>query len=293
MIDVKKIAAEAAATFNLSLRDDPTAWPDGEAVMPSQVIHRCNEAALENAHSVLARKLGAVHELIAMLMDVQIHEDGPLADLQAVFESQVTGLAIDLSGVAAATDSEGRVTALRDALARAITRASVPVPTPAQISAYINEEPRLRGLALSLGRDIAVPIENSAAALAAIENGNPSEEEVVAILEGMNWDDEPAPETLTWDDEPEPVTKPAHKEVTGPAIVGLAVAAGITDAELAKVLGFSRPYYSLIRNGKRPWPGMKPDQANALRGEIRARMDAIVALESAIDDGAVLKPEGV
>lgn len=300
MLNVKQIAEKAASEFGLSLKDDPTAWADAATVTPAEVVRQCNEAARENARSALSRALGKVSELIATEMDVAISEDGPLADLASVLAQHVDGLDVDLSGVEAATDWQGRVDALREALGLAVHGYTVPPVSIADVLAYANEDPRLHAPGLRKG--IAAVAEPVAL----------KDEEVPAFLRrgvqaepAANWDDEPAvPEPVVepaadWDDEPGPVATPARQRAAAapsgpvPPLVGLAVAAGITDTEMAAILGLSKSYYSLIRNGKRPWPGMKPDQAKALRVEVDARTEALAAVRDALDSGAVLKPEGV
>jgi hypothetical protein len=318
MLNVKQIAEQAASEFGLSLKDDPTAWPAGAATMPNEVVRQCNEAARENARSALSRALGKVSELIATDMDVAISEDGPLADLPAVLAQHVEGLDVDLSGVEKAEDWQGRVGALREALGMAVHGFPVAKLSPDSINAYIADDPRLAALAASLKHGAAVSIETSAAAVEAIENGNLKDEDIPAFLRrgaaaaepaGDAWDD-PAtdeeaklheihgPETADWDDEPAPAATPTRQRAAAapsgpvPPLVGLAVAAGLTDTEMAAILGLSKSYYSLIRNGKRPWPGMKPDQAKALRKEISERYHALMAVAHALDEGAVLKPDG-
>ncbi len=291
MLNAIEIAAAAAATFDLSLKDDPTAWPEGDAVMLSQVVARCNEAAIENARSALAQKLGGIYERIATEMDVAIYEDGPLADLPAVLGGSVTGLTVDLSGVEAAPDWEGRVEALRDALVEAVKRFTPPPLPVAAIEAYVASEPRLKLLKLlnfSLEYGTAVPLEKSAEALGMVA------EQIAHASEPVVWDDDDwgdapgeAPEVAT------PLLSQPAQATEGPDIVKLAVAAGLTDGDLANVLGISKSYYSMIRNGKRLWPGMKPSHATAMQVEIEARIAALSALSQAITDGAVLKPGGV
>lgn len=312
MLNVKQIAEQAASEFGLSLKDDPTAWPAGAATMPNEVVRRCNEAARENARSALSRALGKVSELIATDMDVAISEDGPLADLPAVLAQHVEGLDVDLSGVEKAEDWQGRVGALREALGMAVHGFPVAKLSPDSVNAYIADDPRLAALAASLKHGAAVSIETSAAAVEAIENGDLKDEDIPAFLRrgtaaadpAGDWDDEPAaepetPATADWDDEPAPVATPVRQRAAAapsgpvPPLVGLAVAAGLTDTEMAAILGLSKSYYSLIRNGKRPWPGVKPDQVKALRAEVDARMAALVSVHDALDEGAVLKPDGV
>jgi len=311
MLNVKQIAEQAASEFGLSLKDDPTAWPAGAATMPNEVVRQCNEVARENVRSALSRALGKVSELIATDMDVAISEDGPLADLPAVLAQHVEGLDVDLSGVEKAEDWQGRVEALREALGMAVHGFPVAKLSPDSINAYIADDPRLAALAASLKHGAAVSIETSAAAVEAIENGDLKDEDIPAFLRrgtaaaepAGDWDDEPAaepeaPAAADWDDEPAPVATPARQRAAAapsgpvPPLVGLAVAAGLTDTEMAAILGLSKSYYSLIRNGKRPWPGMKPDQVKALRAEVDARMAALVSVHDALDEGAVLKPDG-
>jgi hypothetical protein len=288
MLNAIEIAAAAAATFDLSLKDDPTAWPEGDAVMPSQVVARCNEAATENARSALAQKLGSIYERIATEMDVAIYEDGPLADLSAVLGSSVTGLTVDLSGVEAAPDWEGRVEALRDALVEAVKRFTPPPLPVAAVEAYVASEPRLKLLNFMLERGTSVPLEESAEALGMVA------EQIAHASEPVVWDDD------DWGDAPgeapevaAPLLSQPAQATEGPDIVKLAVAAGLTDGDLANVLGISKSYYSMIRNGKRLWPGMKPSHATAMQVEIEARIAALSALSQAVTDGAVLKPAGV
>lgn len=312
MLNVKQIAEQAASEFGLSLKDDPTAWPAGAATMPNEVVRQCNDVARENVRSALSRALGKVSELIATDMDVAISEDGPLADLPAVLAQHVEGLDVDLSGVEKAEDWQGRVEALREALGMAVHGFPVAKLSPDSINAYIADDPRLAALAASLKHGAAVSIETSAAAVEAIENGDLKDEDIPAFLRrgaaaaepAGDWDDEPAaepeaPATADWDDEPAPAATPARQRAAAapsgpvPPLVGLAVAAGLTDTEMAAIFGLSKSYYSLIRNGKRPWPGMKPDQVKALRAEVDARMAALISVHDALDDGAVLKPDGV
>lgn len=102
-----------------------------------------------------------------------------------------------------------------------------------------------------------------------------------------DWDEEPAAPALDagWDD--------AEPAATAPNLPGLTSAAGIADTDMATILGIAKGYYSLIRNGKRPWPGLKPDQVQRLKTELAARREAIAAVEAALSTDAVLKPEGV
>lgn len=295
MLNVKQIAEQAAGEFGLSLKDDPTAWADAATVTPAEVVRQCNEAARENARSALSRALGKVSELIATEMDVAVAEDGPLADLASVLAQHVEGLDVDLSGVEAAADWQARVDALREALALAVHGYLVPALRVSDVLAYANGDDRLHAPGLRKGI-AAIPEADD------VKRGANTTDVQAQAEAPADWDDEPAvtaePAAPDWDDEPAPAATPARQrkaaEPSGPvpALVGLAVAAGITDTEMAGILGLSKSYYSLIRNGKRPWPGVKPDQAQALRAEVNARAEALAAVIAALDDGAVLRPDG-
>ncbi len=286
MLNVKQIAKQAASEFGLSLKDDPTAWPAGAATTPDEVVRRCNEVARENVRSALPRALGKVSERIATDMDVAISEDGPLADLPAVLAQHIEGLGVDLSGVEKAGDWQGRVEALREALGLAVRGYPVPPVSIADVLAYANEDPRLH--TPGLRRRIAAIPEPAGDAW-----DDPATDEEAKLHEIHG------PETADWDDEPAPAATPPRRRAVAapsgpvPPLVGLAVAAGLVDTEMAAILGLSKSYYSLIRNGKRSWPGMKPDQVKALRAEVDARMAALVSVRDALDEGAVLKPDGV
>lgn len=296
MLNVKQIAEQAASEFGLSLKDDPTAWPAGEAITPADVVRQCNEVARENARSALSRALGKVSELIATEMDVAISEDGPLADLPGVLAQHVEGLDVDLSGVEAAADWQARVDALREALALAVHGYLVPALRVSDVLAYANGDDRLHAPGLRKGI-AAIPEADD------VKRGANATDIQAQAEAPADWDDGPAmtaePDAPDWDDEPAPAATPARQRAAAapsgpvPPLVGLAVAAGLTDTEMAGILGLSKSYYSLIRNGKRPWPGMKPDQVKALRAEVDARMAALVSVHDALDDGAVLKPDGV
>jgi len=89
-----------------------------------------------------------------------------------------------------------------------------------------------------------------------------------------------------WDDEPETVA-------VAPNLPGLVNAAGVSDLEMSEIMGLSKSYYSLVRNGKRGWPGLKPDQVKRLRAELEARREAIAVVELAISGPDVSRPGGV
>lgn len=301
MLNIHNTAAQAASEFGLSMKDDPTLWPDDVLITATAVQAACQAAATENVQTALARSLGRIAETVATAMDVAIAEDGPLADLDAVLAQYVEdGSGIDLSGVAAAADWNARVEATRTAFrAVAFNYTTPPLPISALL-AYAASEPRFNGdLRRSIAAlhdpefdepeveddpDAADPwADDEEAPPAARERGKPApgrkrrtRAEIAEDEAGLEWDDKDAPALAT-----------------APNLPGLASAAGIADMDMAAMLGFAKGYYSLIRNGKRPWPGVKPDQVHKLRSEIAARREALDAIDAALSTDAVLKPEGV
>lgn len=328
MLNLASVAVKAAQEFGLSMKDDPTLWPEGAEITADAVREACNAVAAENARSAMARALGKVAEEAATAMDVAIAEDGPLADLDAVLAEYVEDIEIDLSGVMAAPDWQARVEALREALAVAVQSYPTPRVSTEDLLNYIGSDPRLDGevmrqaahgerpdvpktLLVNQGGDCwDEPAPAAAPAAPARERGKPSPgkarrtkaeiaEDAAAdaadaasapAAAGDGWDDEPdvsdTPDAAdNWDGEP--------AAATSPSFPGMVNAAGVADMEVAEILGVSRGYYSQIRNGKRPWPGLKPDQVKRLRAELNARLEAIAAVEAALSAGDVAKPDGV
>lgn len=347
MLNILETAKKAASEFGLSMKDDPTLWPAGSEITPEIVRKTCNAAALENARSALSRALGKIAETVATEMDVEIANDGPLADLDAVLALHVEdGPDFDLSAVAAAPDWQARVEAVREAFGIAVHGYHI-TPLPINdLLRYANGDERLngdirRGIAALRGPEhdkLEVPgallvngggdewdepdteakdepdaVDQWADEAPKRERGKPSpgkarrtkaeiEEDRLADEEdqaaeigddatvGLTSWDEPASEAPApaldagWDD--------AEPTATAANLPGLASAAGIADGEMATLLGMSKGYYSQVRNGKRPWPGLKPDQVQRLRAELAGRREAIDAVEAALSTADVLKPEG-
>ncbi|MEN6527565.1 MAG: hypothetical protein ABFD65_13870 [Candidatus Polarisedimenticolia bacterium] len=300
VIDVRKLAAEAASQFGLSLKDDPTAWDDGEGPLgdtpPPDIVAACRAEAARNALSAVNRALGAASEAIATEMDVAIHEDGPLADLAEVWARRVTGLTVDLDGVAGAKDWQGRVDALREAIRRAVPAVPALAPAPAlkDVLAYLNSDPRFDGLG-KLKKGVAALNEDGTPFTppAFLTKGRPVEPEPV------EWDDEPAP--VEWDDEPAPApAAPAQRKrgrgskAAAPSLVpgfpAMLNGAGMTKADVARLCGYSESYVGYIFSGKKPWPGLKAEQATALREEVAARLDALTEALAVLDSGKLLLP---
>lgn len=364
MFSFKETAEKAAAEFGLSMKDDPTLWPEGSTPTLAVVTKACNDTAIECARSAMSRGLGKIAETVATEFDVAIAEDGPLADLDAVLNEHLyDGPDIDLSAVLAAPDWQARVEATREAFGVAVQSFDVPARSAEEVALYVELDPRLSKLGIVSGSKPDVPqsllvnqggdewdepdaevkdepdavdpwAEPSpeqgdyvtatvkdgklvnvqvvdAPAAPARERGKPSpgkarrtkaeiaEDEAAdardaardtEIGAAMDWDDEPASEAPApaldagWDD--------AEPTATAANLPGLASAAGIADGEMATLLGMSKGYYSQVRNGKRPWPGLKPDQVQRLRAELAGRREAIDAVEAALSTADVLKPEG-
>ncbi|MBK9156769.1 MAG: hypothetical protein IPM11_01335 [Micropruina sp.] len=289
MLNIKQIAQRAANDFAVSLIDDPTAWLDSASLTPERVVEHCNATALENSRSAVALALGKIIYPVARDIDAAIEEDGPLADTRAVLARYIDGMDVELSSVWAAGPGEPRIEALRELFAEFTSRINPePLHTNALL-AYMNTDARLHAPGLRKGVAAIAPAEFSAADIPAFLRtaGAPVAEESAGPID---WSDEPAPAAT------KTRKRKADAETSGgpaPYVAGLVTAAGITDAEMAGILGLSRSYYSLIRNGKRPWPGMKPDQVNALHSELAARQKALVAVADALHIGDIVKPSGV
>lgn len=337
MFSFKETAEKAAAEFGLSMKDDPTLWPEGSTPTLAVVTKACNDTAIECARSAMSRGLGKIAETVATEFDVAIAEDGPLADLEAVLNEHLyDGPDIDLSAVLAAPDWQARVEATREAFGVAVQSFDVPARSAEEIALYVELDPRLSKLGIVSGSKPDVPqsllvnqggdewdepdaevkdepdaVDQWADEAPKRERGKPSpgkarrtkaeiaEDEAAdardaardtEIGAAMDWDDEPASGAPApaldagWDD--------AEPTATAANLPGLASAAGIADGEMATLLGMSKGYYSQVRNGKRPWPGLKPDQVQRLRAELAGRREAIDAVEAALSTADVLKPEG-
>lgn len=319
MIDVRRIAAEAASQFGLSLKDDPTAWGDEliiarqvdslADVEPHYVLAECRQEARANARSAVNRALGTASEAIATAMDVALYEDGPLADLAEVWARHVTGLTVDLDGVAEAKDWQGRVDALRAAIGRAgmLIEDDVPLPSIADVLAYMNSDKRFGGLG-KLKKGVAALNEDGTPFTppAFPTKGKPVEPEPVDA-----WDD-PAPDEEAalhemhgpedeWDDEPAPAPATAVQRKRGrgskaaapslvPGFPAMLNGAGMTKADVARLCGYSESYVGYIFSGKKPWPGLKVEQVTALREEVAARLDALTEALAVLDSGKLLLP---
>ena len=307
MIDIQKIAAEAASQFGLSLKDDPTAWDAAidaagasrlDQVAPEVIQETCQLAAAANALSAVNRALGAASEKIATAMDVAIHEDGPLADLPGVWAAHVSGLALDTSGVAGAAGWQGRVDALRAAIKR--TAHAAPPATISDVLAYMNSDPRFDGLG-ALKKGVAALDEPFTPPAFLAKGRNPTDV--------VDWEDETGaeydsstdggPVADTWDDEPEtPAPAKGKRKAPGkpappsrvPGFPAMLNVAGVTKADVARLCGYSESYIGYIFAGRKPWPGLRPEQVKALRDEVGLRHDALAEALTVLGSGSLLLP---
>lgn len=280
MINAKSIADTAAAEFGLSLLDDKQIWAADDGVT-AEIVHRtCQDVARDNANSALRRALGRLAEPLTIAFDVALDEDGALADLDAVAKTFIEDIDIDVSDFASASDWEAKLTLVRDALGAFADGYQVQPLTVAQLLAYANSDPRLH-------RDGLRP---AIAALVYPGAADVMTEDIPAFLKR---EAPPViPEAVDWgeDETPKPVKASA---TTAPKLCAMAALAGVPDQDMASIMNVSKAYYSLIRNGKRPWPGIKPDKLKALHNELDARLDLIAELKTALREGDIVKAEAV
>jgi hypothetical protein len=249
----------------------------------------CAAVARDNVRSTLSRAIGKVAEAIATDCEAAIAEDGSLADLSEIWNTYVTGLDVDLDAVAEAPDWEARVEALRLSVAQAVHGVRVLQVEKDRLNDYVLSDPRLEHLheLVRFTADDPGPIP---AHLVRGEQTTEVQRQAEAPLD--DWDDEPPVDGVgvvecsveDWDDDAPAAPKPAF-------IPDLLTAAGVQDGDAATVLKMTKSYYSMIKNRKRPWPGLKPDQVRALRGELQARADAAKVLQAALNDPASVNPD--
>lgn len=319
MIDVRKLCQEAVAGVPLSLKDDPTTWSDEPT--RDDVRDALSQATYDNVASALAVAFGRESERIATLMDAAIAEDGPLADLDAIWDAEVANgrtrpelLALHLSA-----DWDTRVNDLRAAIRDVVVvtaKSAQSVVTDEQIDAMIEIDPRLATIA-----EPYVP----PAFLNKLPDPEPDDEPFFSSVSDIDWGEEPTETAkvrsdltafgngvahvaddgkvthvplaeIDWSEDT--VTLPAtgrrsrgkRAGAAVPLLSGLLEAAGFADKDVARLLGIDKSTYSLARAGKRPWQGLRDEQAIALRAEIRARADALAEALVALDSPEVRHP---
>jgi hypothetical protein len=293
MIDVEAIVRDALAGVPASLRDDPSAWSDAPDL--EDVKDAVSQTAYDNVASAVAKAFGAASERIATLMDAAVAEDGPLADLDAVWDAEITGTPIrpDLTELFSAEDWQGRVDALLGAMRHVAKRvadtARGTVPD-SLVQSTIALDPRLAHLAVD---DSFTP--------PAFLGLDPADQPAADII----WDDEPAAEADPWADEivdPQPAAAPVETGRRGrgkrngasvPKLCALLELAGFADKDVAAALGFDKSYYSLMRSGKRPWAGVRDEAVAKLLLELNGRRDALAQAVAALDTDEVRHPAAV
>ena len=256
-IRLADLAATVIRDFPAALRDDPTAWPNDDATLVSEVETAVREVVRDNYRSLLARTVGPHIQAAATAMDVALAEDGPLADLADVWSGFVADMDLeDYSTIAAAKDWDARVEALSDLVAQRLAAMPVPSPARADLDAYVASDPRLGALAVSQKHGAAQPFTA------------PEPEPA----KGFSWDDEdeaPAP-TPT----PAPTTPPVNDTRPMPLLFTMCDAIGLIGTDIAEITGINKSVISNARNGKRPWQGLTEKQAHKLADEIEARIEA-------------------
>lgn len=250
-INVEELAEEALDSFAPALLDDPTAWSNG-APLVSEVVIAVNEVVRDNYRSLLARRIGAQIQAVASDMEIAIGEDGPLADLSAVWSGYVNGMDLeDYDAVLKAKDWTARVEALSDLVGQRIHGAPAPSPTKAQIDAYVALDPRLADLVVSQKHGAAKPFEDAAPE--------------PAVIGGFSWDDE--------DEAPAPSATATAAGAQVPALFTALEAAGMLLTDVADACGISKATLSNAKNGKRPWSGLSEAQADKLADALSVRAD--------------------
>lgn len=252
-IKLADLAVDAIRDFPAALRDDPTAWPNGDGTLVSEVETTVREVVRDNYRSLLARTVGPHIQAAATKMDMAVAEDGPLADLAEVWAGFVSDLDLeDYSTIVAAKDWDARVEALADLVTQRLAAMPVPSLTRADLDAYVASDPRLAALAVSQKHGAAQPFTA------------PEPEPAKAF----SWDDED--EALA----PAPTAPPVNDTRPMPLLFTMADAIGLIGTDIAEITGINKSVISNARNGKRPWQGLTEKQAHKLADEIEARIEA-------------------
>ena len=326
-LDLKDIARKAATDFGLSLLDDRSYWTHPQSITADMVFNLCTEVAHENAASAVSQQLGKLIEAITASVDFAYSADGAFADFDAVIETYAKDIKLDFSawpGNKASWDD--KVLVVRTALNAVLTTKSIgawlaPITTE-QLLAYANKDDRLH--TEGLRKDIAalsypgatVPRDpTDPGPIPEFLDRNKKENTMAkkTKTDDSGWDDEPATVIVKTDDSGweenapsdevdwgEPAPAPDNKGVRGaspynntgmsPKFCIMADLAGISNDVMAVIMSNSKPYYSMIKSGKRKWPGLAPEQIAGMRTELQARREAIAQLESALALDEIIKP---
>lgn len=290
MINFTEITLAAAREYPLALRDDPTAWNPAPATW-LEIQDTCNAVIRENARSAFGRQFVRRQDDILSALLVAAHDDGPLADLPAVWREHVAGLDVDLSPVLETGDWQEQQEAMRHAVTAALDRHAYP-DCGSTLAAYVANEPRL----------------------AAFHGGRPAP----TISPVVDWDDAedaddytpPAHIAKAWQkplgeaDAPRKRRTKAQMQAAAasatrdaprplPKLPGLLHVAGFTDDDVGRIFGVSRAYWNMVRSGKRNFNGVKPSELAALTAEIEGRKAALDEALTSLSDKAVVSPSGV
>lgn len=250
MIDVQKLMQEAASGLPASLLDDPTVWGDGQPTS-LDVQSTLNDTLRENARSAVRLAVGKKLDKIAELLDGELTAAGDFADLESVFAQHVNGLDVDFSAFKLPGKWEDRINGLRAAVAASIDALATPTVGPDLYSSYVAQDERLAHL--RTGKPFKVPGFLTASGQDLYDFDEPATEpgpEPELDFDAVDFDVVEAGE---------PVVR-----VTPGLLCELMANVSINDQDVAEALGISKSSYSMIRNGKRPWKGLKPAQAKSL-----------------------------
>jgi hypothetical protein len=267
LINIKPLAETASLQFGDSLRDDPSAWRDLDDLTVRDVVDICDAEAHSNAMSAMSQVLGAASENIVTQLELAVVEDGALADLDAELEKHVTGFypAPYLGEFTNAVTWDEKLDALRNAFIRAVESYYVPPLLTSAVLTYMNSDKRFDGRgALKKG-------------MAAFVRDNPAPDD---------WnEDARSGEEVSWGEDPTPKSKrtrssnkrgpAAFKPSLVPRFPTMLRAAGVTKADIARMAGFSDSYIGYMFAGKKPWPGLTPEQRDNIQDELTARRDAM------------------
>lgn len=281
MLTVDDAIRTTLETLPRSFTGDPTVW-DGQPTL-AEVRAAVAAAATENVRSMLIRPLIKRMDFLGVEINRMIEADGLFGDFATVLDPIVSGLTYDFTPAVEATKWEDRMTAIRAVFGEAAKRVTAPT-TDVDVYAVIAADDRLAHLRTNLGyivqqaakapeitdaeRDAAEARAETGEAVGAA-NANAVAEPAHDIAQYTTiFDGKPSAEALLF------------KDLT---------AAGFTDAEFAALLGVSRPYVSQIRSGKRPWPGLGKQQAEALEQAFIARNEALTRLANMLADPAIIQ----
>lgn len=293
-MDIKAEIARAAAEWPLSLRDDPTAFGPSDTWL--SVTDKANAAIRENARSAISRGLGKIVDEVAVACEVEIEENGGLADLDEAIARFAPGLEVETAPIYEASDWTARVAAIRQAFALAVAGMPISTVDGKQLREFVGSEPRLahlHGAALPQKPKHELELPDFLDRRKPKPEAPADEFKPPAFVARAFETPEPEPSSDDgWDDEPPaPATPAPAKAAKGDAPVSsvASIAAhlselGVRDADLATALGISRTYLSLMRKGERTWSPATPERMAALRAI--AEHKAKVAQDAISEAGA-------